>query len=488
MLCSGAAKISLFCISRQPHGDQPYIENFTEPSDGKLQYSNQKVIRYYERKVHNLKSNYWESQMKEAIENKQLCLVIGEVRRYPDNLGSTKGILGHYISFSVDVNDEVIKKLQYIGISSAGTEFIRGKLLERFEGIITGIPDVVPKENIISYLHQITSTKSSHLSTINLTNGNKIPAAGYISNKRLIFVYGYKVPQSKAWIDKAISISSYVEYNSADKVPYIDDFIEPDDGKLIFRKNVVYKYFERKVYDLMGSWEEGTQNALKHRQLFLIIDGVRRYPDNNGINKAPRGFFLTFSIIFDEVQARQIEYVNIKRTSSSIKKGINGQSIDCYSARVKGLWSPNPIPVGDVNTYLSKLIWQNLANVGYMRNNNGLTIKINKCTSVKGNLMVYGCCLKPLRHGQDVQCNLPPSPSAPVEDPATNNDKDSSVDFELTNEAPIKMQNSNTTNASHTIVESEQDVNVFHLFINILKQYGTDNEKSLGWSGKPYSC
>lgn len=383
---------------------------------------NQAVVKYFERKVYNLAYDSWESQTRQAIENGQLWLVIDNVRKYPDNFGYKKGILGYYISFTVDIRQQIASKLHYVGISSAGFELVSGKFMERIEGIIKGIPDVIPKNQLQPYIKRIMSTQSSQIDTIQLACGHRIHVAGLLSYNNLTLAYGYKEAttrrmQLSAWIDKATTIDMHMQYNNSDEIPYIDNFIEPKDGELIFRHNVVYKYFERKVYNLTGSWEQGTHCAINLRQLFLVINGVRKYPDNEGVNRAPRGFFVSFSVVLDELQAKQVRYAGITCMS---KEQTANQNIYKYTASVKDLWTPNPIPPPQANAYLSKLIWQNLADVGYMKDNDNRIIKIDKCIGHGRNLIVHGYYIESTvedSHDLSAQNNLMLSLTALADDP-----------------------------------------------------------------------
>lgn len=274
------------------------------------------MVRYFERKVHNLKRGSWESQTEAAVLNHQLYLIIDDNKEYPDNFGFTKGILGYYISFSIDINEEIMHQLSYYGISSAGIEVISGKYVERLEGFVEGVPTVIPKDEVTSYLKRLISREGSNLSTLEIKKGNSVQVTNFILKKNSICVYGYKnvttSDLNSGSQDEAISIASHNEYNSSNNIPYIENFIEPKDGKIVFKDGGVFTYFERKVYNLVGSWEEGTLEAIKNKQLFLIINGIRRYPDNDGINRAPKGFYLPFTITVDDAPVKQDESINTR--------------------------------------------------------------------------------------------------------------------------------------------------------------------------------
>ncbi|EDV24006.1 uncharacterized protein TRIADDRAFT_57032 [Trichoplax adhaerens] len=291
-----------------------YIDNYIEPDDGSIKFIDNAVVKYYEKKVYNLKRGSWESQTEVAVKNDQLYLIINNGRKYPDNFGFSKGISGYYVSFTINIDEEIMQQLSYYGISSAGTELVSGKLMERIEGFVKGISSVIPKDQRTSYLKHLISKKGSKLALIHIGKGCAIQTVGFIPLKNYTCVYGY---QSMTGSDaaaqshgKAVSIASHIDYNSSASVPYIEDFIEPKNGKMIFENGMVYTYFERKVYSLKGSWEKGTQEAIRHKQLFLIIDGIRRYPDHDGINRAPKGFYLPFTVVTANPPATQTKIGN----------------------------------------------------------------------------------------------------------------------------------------------------------------------------------
>ena len=200
--------------------------------------------------------------------------------------------------------------------------------MERIEGFVKGIPNVISKDEVIPYLQQIITRNGSKLSALEIEKGNFIQVTNFIFKKDTTCAYGYKCmtisdlnngnTPSLEHHDEAVSIASHLKYNSSDHIPYIKNYIEPKDGKIIFKSDGVFTYFERKVYNLVGSWEDGTLEAINHKQLFLVVDGIRRYPDNNGVNRAPKGFYLQFTVAADDVPIKQDEPVNISVESPTL--------------------------------------------------------------------------------------------------------------------------------------------------------------------------
>lgn len=166
---------------------------------------------------------------------------------------------------------------------------------------------------------------------------------------------------------------------------YIDNTNEPEDYKIVFMDNSLYKKFERKVNNLSGSQEKVLEEAIENGDLYIIVDNIKRYPDNHRYQKMHRLYYVIFTLNIDAKQAEQIQYSPPESIDKDDLQSY-GKSAEKFEAKVHGLRSE--IPSSSIEVYLKKLIHENIT-LRYL-NINGKRIEI--CgTYLRDNIpSVYG--------------------------------------------------------------------------------------------------
>ena len=210
-----------------------------------------------------------------------------------------------------------------------------------------------------------------------------VPIQGTLFRGNKLYVYGqhddtenlFDSNEKASKLDLIHQKSAYVNYT---KAPYIQDYIDPEDGQIVYSHNTVFRYIERRVYDLCGSWETSTEFAICNGNLFLNINGHKIFPEVHKINKGMGGFYVSFTINIDHEQAKKITYSNISNCNISQYK---------YHAVANGLSTPIPIPKQFIANYLKKLITLKFCNIDFIKEK---SIKIKDIKLINDQVIVFG--------------------------------------------------------------------------------------------------
>ncbi|EDV24005.1 uncharacterized protein TRIADDRAFT_57031 [Trichoplax adhaerens] len=170
------------------------------------------------------------------------------------------------------------------------------------------------------------------------------------------------------------------------KNTYIENNIEPEDYQISFANNSLYQKFERKVNNLSGSQEKVLEEAINNRDLFIIVDDVKRYPDNYRYQKTQRAYYVSFTLNIDAKQAQQIQYYEVKSAGKDDLQAY-GKSVEKFEAKVRGLWSN--VPTSSIELYMKKLINENVT-LRYLVVGNSKKIEISNATVSDNIVRVYG--------------------------------------------------------------------------------------------------
>ncbi|EDV23713.1 uncharacterized protein TRIADDRAFT_57186 [Trichoplax adhaerens] len=375
-------------MAYESESNKVHIRNYINPADGEFGFGTNTLFKYYERKVYGLKK-CWKEETELAIQNQQLYLQFNDATFYPDPLPIDKGVLGYFISFTINMDNYQGQKIDYVESTYHDIDsFIDGRHLtvRRYEARVKGLmtPNPIPMCAAQTYITKLVNRNPKVLKCIVVdNNGNRVLIQGTLFRGRELYVYGQKdAGEPFDSFEKVPKVDLTHQKSKlsrdASRAPYIKDYVDPKDGKLEYSNNTVYRYFERQVHGLTGSWEEGTEDAITNGNLFLNLNGRKIFPDRRRINRGIRGYYVSFTIDIDKEQARNITYNLITKSNVDQYQ---------YEAVAEGLWTPNPIPKIFIRNYLSKLTTLNISGIGYMIAPSAKSIKIKNIESLADNLM-----------------------------------------------------------------------------------------------------
>lgn len=393
-----------------------HIRNNIDPTDGEFGFGTNTLFKYYERKVYGLKK-CWKEEAELAIQNQELYLQFDDAIFYPDPMPMDKGVLGYFISFTINMDTYQSNMVEYVeNIYHDNNSFIEGRRLTvrtyeaRIKGLMT--PNPIPMCAAQAYFSKLVNRSSKSLRYIDIDDScNRVTIQGTLFRGRELYVYGQKdADEPFDSFDKKPKIKLIHQKSElskdATKAPYIKNYVDPKDGKLEYSNNTVYRYIERQVFGLSGSWEEGTEFAILNGNLFLNINGRKIFPDRRKINKGIRGYYVSFTIDYDKEQAKHITYSLISESDTDQYQ---------YDAVANGLCTPIPVPRIFIVNYLKKLTTLNVCGIGYMAGPNGKSIKIKNVDFINDHVIIFGDegDIDPLTSSasaDDIQQYRPPSP------------------------------------------------------------------------------
>ena len=356
----------------------------------------------------------WKEEAELAIQNQELYLQFDDAVFYPDPIPMDKGILGYFISFTINMDNYQSNKIEYVeNIHHDIDSFNEGRRLtmRRYEARVKGLmfPNPIPMCAAQVYFSKLVNRNSKSLQYINIDDsGNLVKIRGTLFRGRELYVYGQKHANEPFDSFEKESKIRLVHQKSeltkdATKAPFIKNYVDPTDGKLEYSNNTVYRYIERQVFGISGSWEEETEFAIYNGNLFLNINGRKIFPDRRKINKGIRGYFVSFTIDYDKEQAKRITHSLVGESDTDQYQ---------YDAIVNGLCTPNPVPKMFIVHYLKKLTNLNIGGIGYMTGPNGKWIKIKHVDLINDHVIMFGdeSEIDPSSSDNDIQQYRPPSP------------------------------------------------------------------------------